>query len=345
MCVHTLRTSFLGSTVTAGGAWTYVGFNETSKTGPFTSNATVPPTALVGAIPIALTGDNPSVDWASKDDGYYYFTYDVSGLGCGGSVGLIVHTKESCFNSTVTLNVHNEQGPIHLNDFVVEGLGCDLPDGYWTYTSGLVSAFDGINGIFYPALTTTGTTHTMEYIVARNCSDCKSSVTINIYDCSNNNLCYYFTDFSETQEQSNLDSSEILSFKVGGIEQLTTPVVGLGVKNVITYGSNPYLTNFVDSLNALNIDCFQFYYAAITVGAETRQKFARFCVPQNIDWEIKVKCSGGTGSNTYWIYNQAGVTWSYDDITYNDMMTSGFYNIAPAVTDGIEFCKTTSACE
>ena len=343
MCIHNLRTDFLGSTVSSGGTWSFIGFNETSATGPFSTNAPVPPAALAGVVPVALISDDPAVDWSSADDGYYFFTYTVASCSPSISANLTVHTKESCFNSTVTINVHEEQDPINLNDAVFSGLSCTPATGYWIEVSGPVGAFDGISGIFYPTSSATGNTHVYEFITARNCTDCKSTVTVNVYDCSNNDLCHYLTDFSETIEQADLDTSQILSFKVGGVEQLTTTITGLGPKNVITYGVDPYLTNFVDTLNSLNINCFKFYYSSVKVGTETRQKFARFCVPQSIDWEIKVYVNGG--ASTYWIYNESGVTYSYDDITYFDLNTTGFYNILPAVSTGIESCVTTGSCE
>lgn len=343
MCTHSLRTSFLGSTVSTGGAWTYVGFNEFHKQGPFTSNAATPPAALVGAVPLALVGDNPSVDWNGADDGYYFFTYDTPS--CGGQTELLVHVKESCFNSNVTINVHNQQDPIDLNDLIFEGLSCTPADGFWYHTSGLVAAFDGLSGTFYPQMTSNGTTHTMEYIVARNCSDCKASVTINVYDCGTNNLCYLYTDFSPTNEQVDLDNSQILYFKVGGVDQMVAPVTGLGPKNVINYGAAPYLTNFVDALNDLNLDCFNFYYATYTLAPETRQKWMRMCYPQNVDWEFKVYSDGGAGGGTYWLYTPSGISYSYDDISYSTLFSAGFYNVTALGTTGIETCITVASCE
>ena len=146
-----------------------------------------------------------------------------------------------------------------------------------------------------------------------------------------------------TLDQDELDASELLSFKVGGVEQLTTPILGFGVKNIINFGSDPYLTNFVDTLNALNVPCFKFYYSTLKLGIETRQKFARFCVPQDIDWEIKVIVRGG--ATTYWVYNNSGMTYSYDDVTYLDLFTDGFYNLASGITTGEEFCIVVAACE
>lgn len=339
MCTHSLRTDFLGSST--GGTWTYIGFNETSSTGPFTSNASTPPAALAGVPPIVLVGDNPSVDWNGADDGFYHFTYNLGS--CGGSVSLTVSVIDSCFNPSVTVNVHNQQTSIDLNALVVDGLLCTKSKGYWKFQSGTLPAFNPVTGIFNPSLTATGSTHILHYVVASNCTDCKSVITINVYDCDNNDLCHYFTDFSETLEQEDLDDSQILSFKVGGEEQLTSPITGFGVKNVITYGAKPYLTNLVDTLNGLDVDCFQFYYSTVTVGAETRQKFARFCIPQNIDWEIKLYCAGGAA--TYFVYNQSGVSFSYDDVTYFTMFGTNFYNIASGITTGIESCTTTSSCE
>lgn len=340
MCTHSLRTSFLGSNVSTGGTWTYIGYNELFKQGPFNANASVPPAALVGAVPLALVGDNPSIDWTGADAGYYYFTYDLGS--CGGSADLIVYVKEACFLSTVTLNIHNQQDPIYLNELVGTGLSCTVPAGYWQLTSGTLDAFDGLQGIFYPDRVQSGTSHTMEYKISRNCSDCKSSFTINVFTCTSSNLCHYFTDFSETLEQVDLDNSELLSFKVGGVEQLTLPVT-FGPKNVITYGVKPYLTNLVDTLNDLNIPCFKFYYSTLTVSAETRQKFMRICAPQGVDWEIKLYCAGG--SPTYWIYTESDVTFSYDDVTYNSLFATPFYNVLAGVTTGIEFCKVTGTCE
>lgn len=342
MCLHNLRTDFLGATVSSGGSWTYVGYNATSFQGPFTTNAAVPPAALAGVVPIALGGDNPAVDWASADDGYYSFNYDLGS--CGGEADLVVRVNDSCFNTAVTINVHDQQGDINLNDAVVSGLSCKQSPGFWRFVSGDITLFNPVNGKFTANQATSGSTHVFEYVTAPDCTDCISTVTVNVFDCGSNDLCHYYTDFSETMDQDDMDRSEIVYFNVGGVNQISSPVVGFGIKNVITFGAAPYLTNLVDTLNNLNITCFKFYYSTVTVGAETRQKFMRICSPQGIDWEIKVKA--GSLSPTYWIYNSStGVSFSYDDVVYTTLSLTPVYNIPAATTTGIEACIVVSSCE
>lgn len=342
MCIHNLRTDFMNSS--SGGSWTYVGYNSTSLSGPFTVNASTPPAALSGIVPLALVGDDPAIDWAAADKGYYFFTYDL-GV-CGNSVTLLVHNKEECFNASTTISVHNQMGPIDLKLLAFDGCGSGRPTGYWKYdTLNYPGAFDPINGIVYPSLMDVGASEDYSFVIAKDCSDCKATITVNIVTCGINDQCHYYTDFSETMTQADLDAVEIQYFKVGGINQLSSPIVGLGPKNVIDFGGSPYLTNLVDTLNNIGLPCFTFNYSTVLAGTETRQKFMRICYPKGAQWEFKIYVPFG-GSDSWWIYSlTSGISFSYDDVTYVNMTTDSVYNILAGTTTGIESCSVVSSCD
>ena len=72
--------------------------------------------------------------------------------------------------------------------------------------------------------------------------------------------CTYYQDLSPYIAQDTLDELKVTSFVVEGVEQIATPV-GLGLISVKQIAGRPYLTNLVDTLNALGIAYFTFGYS------------------------------------------------------------------------------------
>jgi hypothetical protein len=60
--------------------------------------------------------------------------------------------------------------------------------------------------------------------------------------------------------QTTLDGLNISSFKVDNVEQLTAPVE-FGQLNIISIGGKQYVTNLVDTLNAIGVPYFFFDYS------------------------------------------------------------------------------------
>lgn len=72
--------------------------------------------------------------------------------------------------------------------------------------------------------------------------------------------CEYYQDLGNHVRQATLNSWLISSFVVDGIELLTAPVA-LGLIKIIDIGGKPYVTNLVDTLNAIGAPYFSFSYS------------------------------------------------------------------------------------
>ena len=72
--------------------------------------------------------------------------------------------------------------------------------------------------------------------------------------------CDYYQDFGVFMRQTTLDGLNISSFKVDNVEQLAAPVE-FGQMNIISIGGKQYVTNLVDTLNAIEVPYFFFDYS------------------------------------------------------------------------------------
>ena len=72
--------------------------------------------------------------------------------------------------------------------------------------------------------------------------------------------CDYYQDFGQYLRQDTLDDLNISSFKVDNVEQLSGPV-SLGQLNMIDISGGVYVTNLVDTLNAIEVPYFFFDYS------------------------------------------------------------------------------------
>ena len=81
--------------------------------------------------------------------------------------------------------------------------------------------------------------------------------------------CDYFNEFNPEMSPAVMQGMRVRSFKVEGVELLTSPVP-LGVMSVIDIGGALYVTNLVDALNSIGAAHFRFSYSSrkhYTLGA------------------------------------------------------------------------------
>lgn len=69
--------------------------------------------------------------------------------------------------------------------------------------------------------------------------------------------CTYYQDFGEYLRQATLDSLQITSFKIDGIEQITDPVP-FGPIELVDLDGHPYVMNLINALNSIGAPYFSF---------------------------------------------------------------------------------------
>lgn len=107
--------------------------------------------------------------------------------------------------------------------------------------------------------------------------------------------CTYFSDIGTSIEQGTLDTYEVTSFILDGIQYVTTPV-GFGTKNTTVIGAYTYLTNVVDTLNSIGAPDIEFNYPTeaqiiaadglISNNITDKVNILRILVPDCLTWEI-----------------------------------------------------------
>ena len=73
-------------------------------------------------------------------------------------------------------------------------------------------------------------------------------------------VCEYYQDFGIYMLQETLNDLQITSFKIDGVEFLTSSI-DLGYIKIIDIGGRPYVTNLVDALNSIAAPYFAFAYS------------------------------------------------------------------------------------
>ena len=132
--------------------------------------------------------------------------------------------------------------------------------------------------------------------------------------------CEYYQDLGIHVRQATLNSWLITSFVVDGIELLPSPVA-LGLIKVVDIGGKPYVTNLVDTLNAIGAPYFAFSYST-RLHPEKGLRYFKIkrlsCVP----FSIRISVGGNDGYlYTHEIQQQAIFQGGFDDMGYGSSFT------------------------
>ena len=104
--------------------------------------------------------------------------------------------------------------------------------------------------------------------------------------------CDYYQDFGQFITQDTLDDLSVTSFKVNGIERLTSPV-DFGIIKIVQMAGKPFVTNLVDTLNALAIDYFTFRPSTKDFIDKLDARYFKIKWPSCWSFEIIISDTGG----------------------------------------------------
>jgi hypothetical protein len=104
--------------------------------------------------------------------------------------------------------------------------------------------------------------------------------------------CDYYQDFGQYMTQDTLDQLSVTSFKINEIEQLLAPA-DFGIINVVEVNGRQFVTNLVDTLNALAIDYFGFRASTKTYADKLDQRFFKIKRPACWSFEIIISDTEG----------------------------------------------------
>jgi hypothetical protein len=162
-----------------GGTWTYVGYNQTSSSGPWENTPAVPlVTTPIGG---TMTGDNPLINPLNKTAGYYRFKYTVltpvtDGF-CTDEAFVTVHVVDRTCAGNVNTKTVCTGTPVNIIQELQVGSSC-------TVTAGTITpSFP--NNIFTPTSPgTTVFTNTVDVIPDAGfdllCTNCNTSATLTV---------------------------------------------------------------------------------------------------------------------------------------------------------------------
>jgi len=185
MCQQNLRDLLTGAD--PGGTWTYIGYNQTSSSGPWENTPAVPlVTTPIGG---TMTGDNPLINPLGKTAGYYRFRYSVfttvtSGV-CVDDAFVTVHVVDRTCAGNVRTKTVCVGTPVNIIQELQVGSSC-------TVTAGTITpSFP--NNIFTPSVAgTTIFTNTVDVIPDAGfdllCTNCNTSATLTVNAVSSANV-------------------------------------------------------------------------------------------------------------------------------------------------------------
>lgn len=172
----------LSMTSPPGGNWTYIGFNATSNTGPWTGTPAVPLVNVAANTSLASWGYNFTLTTDNKTPGYYRFQYDY----VGGSDDATIYIQSDTICAGQDYGITIEEGTaLTFNLFsLISGGSCPSPQTGGTWTN--VDSAPGFNPTTSNLDTTTILVgqYVFEYSIAdtpdQDCSDCSTSARVTL---------------------------------------------------------------------------------------------------------------------------------------------------------------------
>lgn len=164
------------------GAWTYIGFNATSDTGPWTGTPAVPLVNVAPGTSLASWGYNFTLVNDGKTPGYYRFQYDY----VGGSDDVTIYIQSDSICPGQDYGITIEEGTaLTFNLFsLISGGSCPSPQigGAWINQDS-APGFDPFTSELDTTTITEGQ-YVFEYLIAEpeglECSDCRTSAFVTL---------------------------------------------------------------------------------------------------------------------------------------------------------------------
>ena len=141
------------------------------------------------------------------------------------------------------------------------------------------------------------------------------------------NVCDYFMDISPSITDASLNELEVLSFKLGVTEYVTTPFP-LGNKVLITYNGYSYVLNLVNAINSLAIPGVTASPAIVVANKSNQlpQKYFNLITPECDTFELIIRLNNPIQNYWRWtndgfFYWELGEWRNLPQYTYYDMNT------------------------